>query len=200
MIDYKFIAALISTIGSFLLFFPYIINIFKNKTKPHVYTWFIWVVTQGTATVAMIRGGAGIGALGFGVGTVMVFVVFLLALRNGTKNITIIDTAMFLLAAVGVVVWWLSRDPLLAVIMATGTDLLGYGPSLRKSFYAPWSETVVTWVGFVVANGFAVAALREYNTLTLTYILCITTANAVIAALCLWRRRSIPEPVVHQVQ
>jgi hypothetical protein len=45
--NYKFIIAIIATVLTFLGFIPYFRDIFNRKTKPHLYTWLIWLITQG---------------------------------------------------------------------------------------------------------------------------------------------------------
>ncbi len=137
-------------------------------------------------------GGGGVGTLGLVTGTVLVFLVFLFSLKYGTRNITITDTIVLLFAIFAIFVWWKLESPLAAVLMISVIDVIGYVPSFRKSYSDPWSETVITWLGFVLGNCFAVLALREYNMLTLSYIVSITLANASLAGFCIIRRRSVP--------
>ncbi len=51
--DIKIISTIIATIIGVIAFFPYLKDIFSLKTKPHVYTWLIWVITQGTAVLGI---------------------------------------------------------------------------------------------------------------------------------------------------
>ncbi len=194
--DYKVILALISTILGLICFIPYFRDIFQRKTKPHAYTWFIWTITQGTAVAGIFHGGGGIGALGFVFGTLSGFAVFLISLKYGTKNITKIDTAVLVVALFAIFVWWKLHDPVAAVILISAIDGLGYLPSIRKSFHEPWSETVITWIGFIIANTIALLALREYNLLTVCYIITITIANALLAFMCIVRRPFVPRPKI----
>lgn len=193
--DYKIAFAIISTIVSLVSFFPYLRDIFRHKTKPHTYTWLIWFITQGVAVVGILYGGGGIGALELTISTILVTLIFLFSFKYGTTNITKTDGVILIIALLAIVVWWQLNNPLAAVLMVATIDVLGFIPSLRKSFHDPWSETVITWVGFVIGNCFAILALREYNLLTLSYIVSITTTNAALAIVCIVRRRSIPKPI-----
>ena len=84
--DWKLILAIFTVILVVIGYIPYFKDIFANKTKPHLYTWLIWLITQGTATVALIYGGGKFGSLGLIVGTVLVLVICGLSFRYGTKN------------------------------------------------------------------------------------------------------------------
>lgn len=73
--------------------------------------------------------GGGLGAIALTVGTICVFMVMLLSLKYGTRNITRSDTIILILALAAVFVWVQLDNPLLAVIMVTLIDLAGYVPS-----------------------------------------------------------------------
>ncbi|MBI4117778.1 MAG: hypothetical protein HY453_01715 [Parcubacteria group bacterium] len=160
-------------------------------TKPHAYTWLIWSITQGTATIALWYGGGGWGSLSLIFSTLLVMGVFFFSLRKGSRDITFFDTILLGIALLAILVWWQLKNPVLAVIMVSGIDLVGYIPSYRKSFYDPDSETLSSWFGFTVANMFSIAALNEYNFLTLSYIVAISMANLVMIGICLLRRGAI---------
>lgn len=76
--------------------------------------------------------------------------------------------------------------------MVSLIDVLGYLPSFRKTFEEPWTETPLSWLIFAAANVFSILALREYNLLTLCYLISITAANITLLAICFLRRRDVP--------
>ena len=192
--DIKLFFFILSLVVGMAAFYPYIRDTLQGKTQPHIYTWFIWVITQGVATAGAWYGGGGWGAVNLMVGTMMVVLVFLLSFRYGTKNITTADTLVLVAALFAIVAWLGLRSPLLAVVLAAAIDFAGYIPSYRKSFAEPWSETVTTWLGFALATIFAILALDAYNPLTLTYLAVIAVANLILAILCLVRRPFVPRP------
>ena len=193
-IDIKLVFAIcavsIAIFGSFL---PYLIDIFKKKTEPHIYTWLIWTITEGIATAGLIYGKGGWGALDLSLGTLFVFLIFLISLKYGSKNITKFDTIVLIVALLAIVVWIKMNNPLLAVIMVSVIDFAGYLPSFRKAFIEPWSETVLSWQMFVVGDILVILSLSEYNLLTLTYLGTITIANSMLVIICLVRRQIIPK-------
>jgi|GEM_PF-6810987 hypothetical protein len=80
--------------------------------------------------------------------------------------------------------------------MVSAIDVIGSIPSFRKSYQEPWSETLVAWVLFLVANILIVAALEEYNLLTVTYLVVISLANIALFLICFFRRQYIPKPKI----
>jgi len=127
-------------------------------------------------------------------GTLLVAGVFFFSLRYGTKNITRSDTIILITAFLAIIVWWQLHQPLLAVLMVSVIDLLGYIPSFRKSYKEPWSETLISWAAFVASDIFALLALSKYNLLTMTYIISIIIANFGLFIFCLFRRSFVSKP------
>ncbi|MFA6252035.1 MAG: hypothetical protein WCX74_01405 [Candidatus Paceibacterota bacterium] len=193
--DIKIIFSVIATFIGVIAFIPYLKDIFSLKTKPHIYTWLIWILTQGTAVVGILYGGGDWGALNLIVGLFFLIIVLFFSLRYGTKNITKGDTIILVLALIAVLIWWQLKQPLISVFMVSVIDTIGYFPSFRKSYQEPWSETLITWFLFAMSNIFAVLALKEYNLLTLTYLASITIANCALFLICYFRRRFVPKPL-----
>lgn len=185
---FTILSVLTMIIGGYL---PYLRDIFRLKTKPHAYTWLIWSLTQGTATAGLFYGNGGWGSYALLVGTIFVFIIFLLSLRYGTKNITKGDTVILIAALLAVVVWWQLHSPLLSVLMVSIIDFISYVPSFRKTFAEPFTETPLSWAIFSLSNILTVFALTEYNFLTLFYLSAITLANIILLTICLLRRRVI---------
>jgi hypothetical protein len=187
----KLIFSIIALIIGVISFIPYFKDIFSRKTKPHAYTWLIWTITQGTAVYAIWFGGGKWGALSLGILLLFVFSVFLFSLKYGTKNITRSDTIILILAVIAIFIWWQLKQPLISVLMVSAIDFFGYIPSFRKSYIAPWSETISSWLLFSLSNLFAIFALTEYNLLTLFYLCTISTANIILALICFIRRKNV---------
>ncbi|HSX42025.1 MAG TPA: hypothetical protein VLE93_01605 [Candidatus Saccharimonadales bacterium] len=191
----KLVFAIISTLLGLAGFGPYFWDIFHKKTTPHIYTWLIWCLTQGTATLGLLKGGGGFGAIALSVGTFFVFLIFLLCFRYGTKNITRNDTIVLTAALIAVVMYWFLHLPLIAVLMVSAIDGAGYIPTWRKTFEEPWSETLWTWGIFSIANIFALFALKQFNLLTATYLITITAANIIVLLIGYTRRNKANRPI-----
>ncbi len=186
--DYKIFFVIFSVVAGLVGFLPYLGDVFYRKTKPHVYTWLIWAITQGTATLGIYYGGGGWGGLELTIGTIFVIVIFLFSLKDGTKNITKSDTIILIMAFVAILFWWQLKQPVLSVVLVSTIDIFGYIPTFRKTYKDPWSETLTTWIIFALSNIFAILALSEYNFLTVTYLASIAIVNVLFFIFCASRR------------
>lgn len=185
----KLISAITAIALIIVGFCPYFRDIYKRKTTPHLYTWLIWGITQSIATVASWYGGGKFGAISFAMETILVIAIFCLTFRYGTKNITKSDKISLIVALLAIFVWRQSDNPLIALLMVTAIDAIGYIPTLRKSFVEPWSETLSFWAVMAIANVFIIASSAEYNSLTVTYAAMRLVANATVWMICFFRRR-----------
>jgi hypothetical protein len=184
----KIVFALLSVTAGVLAFALYFRGIFLKNTKPHIFTWFIWLITQGIATAGILHGGGGLGAVELVIGTTLIFFVFLFSLKKGTTDIAKSDYLVLFASLVAVFIWLQLDSPLGAVLMVSAIDAFGYIPSFRKSWREPWSEQLLTWTLFTVGNFFSLLALSEYNLLTLVYLITISIGNLALIGICLFRR------------
>jgi hypothetical protein len=185
------VGAVVIGLGSFI---PYLVDIFRGKNKPHAYTWLIWSITQATATAGVIAGGGGLVAWNLAIGAAACFLVFLLCFKYGTRNIRPVDGVVLFLALAAVVVWWQLENPVLAVLMVSAIDGLGYLPTYRKLWQEPWTENISSWLWFVASAVLSLLALHEYNLLTVPYITLTLAANALLIAIAFLRRPLVPKP------
>ncbi|MEK7648642.1 MAG: hypothetical protein AAB400_01855 [Patescibacteria group bacterium] len=192
--DTKLVFALAATAINTITFLPYIRDMVYGTTRPHTYTFLIWMITQGTAVVGLWYGGGGLGALNLTVGLLFIFGVFLFSLFHGTKNITRSDTIVLVGALAAIGVWWQLHNPVLSVIMVTVIDVLGYIPTYRKTFESPRSETAISWAGAAIGNVLALGALSSYNFMTMSYLIVLSLANIIVALICIIRRPLYSKP------
>ena len=73
----KIAASALATILALIAYVPYLIDMFRGKNRPHLYTWIsIFLITAIVAYI-QLKGGAGIGAiptiLGAGVDGIILF-------------------------------------------------------------------------------------------------------------------------------
>ncbi len=190
-VNIKFVFAIMSTIMTIAISYPYVKDIFLKKTKPHIYTWLIWSITQGTATTVLWYGGGKFATIGLAIGTLIVIFVFFLSFKYGTKNITRSDAFILITALLAIIVWWQLDSPLLAVFMVSAIDVLGYIPTYRKSFANPWTETLEFWFVMTIAGVLDLFASAQYNLLTVTYIATLIAANVVLLTVLLYRRKKL---------
>lgn len=187
-IDIKIIASIIGIILLFLGFAPYLIDTFKGKTKPHVFSWFIWTMIAVIGYLLQINNGAGLSSLITLFTALVLLSIFILALRNGNKDIKTTDKILLAITLSIIPFWLITKNSVVSVILLTSIDMLGFVPTIRKSWNNPYSETLSTYFISAVRHIFAIIALANYNFVTLLWSSAWIMANILFVILLLARR------------
>jgi hypothetical protein len=172
-------------------FYPYLRGILRGTVKPHVFSWVIWGTTTFVVFLAQLkaRGGAGAWAIGLS-GAITIVIAALAYAKRADVAITKTDWAFFSCAMSSVPIWYLTADPLWAVVVLTLVDLLGFGPTLRKSYALPHSESLVFFGLFLVRNVLVILALEHYSVTTVLFPALVAAACGGVMLLIAVRRRS----------
>src|SRR5262245_8908782 len=99
MPEIKNVIGIIAVLLVFIGYIPYLRDIIKRKTIPHVYSWFLWAITTFIIFILQISDNAGLGALVTLTVVIMCVVVIILSLIKHKSNmdITKIDTLFLIL-------------------------------------------------------------------------------------------------------
>ncbi len=195
MSDIKLIISVVAVILTFVGYFPYIFNIFIGKTKPHIFSWFIWSITTFIIYALQVSGGAGTGAWATLSVAIILLLVFFLGLKNGNKNIKKIDIVFLILALFALAFWLIVEQPVLSIILLALVDMFGFGPTIRKSYSDPYSETLSLYTITTVRHALSFFALAEYNIITWLFPITWVFANALFSIFLIVRRKKIPKQV-----
>ncbi|MFY9287864.1 MAG: hypothetical protein WAO98_05125 [Alphaproteobacteria bacterium] len=169
----------------------YLWSIYKNRTKPHIFSWGIWGILMALVFFAQMSKGAGAGAWVTGASALMCFIITLSSLKKGEKSITRSDWIAFSGALAAIPIWYLTQDPLSVVILATVIDALAYYPTFRKSFIRPHEEYYLTYVLDISKWIVALFALQDYSATSTLYPLFLLLANSCLVGMILWRRHHL---------
>lgn len=176
---------------TFYIFLPYIRSIRRGKTRPHVFSWVIWGLGTVIVFFAQWAGHGGIGAVPIGLSGLITLYVAWLALRHrGDASITRLDWLFLLLALAALPCWFLTSDPLWAVVVLTTSDLLGFGPTFRAAWRRPHEERAGFYALAALRNGLVVLALEYYSLTTVLFPAAVGAGCLVLVAIIAWRRRS----------
>jgi hypothetical protein len=174
---------------TFAIFIPYIRSIRSGLTKPHVFSWVIWALGTFVVFLAQLAGSGGIGAWPIGVsGVITAYIAVLAYGKQCDTAITRADWAFFTLALVALPVWALTSDPLWAVVILTGVDLAGFGPTFRAAHARPHDERVGFYSLAAVRNVLAIAALEHYSVTTVLFPAAVGVACVAFVAMVAYRR------------
>jgi hypothetical protein len=189
---YKEILSAVAIVLTFVAFVPYIRTIISGTTKPHVFSWVIWGATTFVVFLAQIEGKGGVGAWPIGVsGSITIFVAILAYVKRADIAITKTDWLFFVSAMSSLPLWYLTSDPWWAVVVLTTVDVLGFGPTVRKAYSFPHSESLLFFSLFAARNLLVIVALENYSVTTVLFPAVIAAACALLMAMVTYRRRAI---------
>jgi hypothetical protein len=191
---YKELLSAVAITLTFIAFFPYIRSIQQGITKPHVFSWLIWGTTTFVVFLAQLTDKAGAGAWPIGVsGIITLYVACLAYIKKSDTMITRTDWLFFLVAMTSLPLWYLTSDPLWAVVILTTVDVLGFGPTFRKAFSQPFEEQLRFFVIMAVRNLISILALEHYSKTTVLFPAVIAAACLMFILMVLYRRRVVTD-------
>lgn len=188
--SYKEYLSALAIIITLVAFFPYVRSIIKNTIRPHVFSWVIWGMTTVVVFFAQLQDKGGAGAWPLGVsGAITLFIALLAFIKRADNSITKLDWAFFLLALSSLPFWYFTAVPLSAVMILTLADVLGFGPTIRKAYRFPESESVLFFFLFSARNLIVIMALENYSLTTVLFPATIALACALLIAMIIYRRQ-----------
>ena len=174
----------------FICCIPYIRDILLKKTKPERASWFIWSILGGVSFFSQLAKGASNSLWMTGADTFGVAVTFILALRYGEGGLASKDVKALILASLGLVLWYFTKEPALALFMVIFVDGIGAVLTIQKAYKDPSSETTSTWFLSGLSGLVAAFAVGSFNWILLSYPIYICLANwAVIVAMLLGKKK-----------
>jgi hypothetical protein len=188
---YRGIIGFVATVIALISYVPYFRDIFARKTKPHAFTWLIWGVLTGIAFVGQLSGHAGPGAWVTGFTAIICIAIAAIAAVGGERNIARLDWIALTGAGIALAVWFLTRGPLLSVILITIIDNIGFIPTLRKSYYRPAEETMSTFVMSGLKWVLGILALEHISLTTALFPFSIVVASWLFVVMLLVRRNQL---------
>lgn len=187
---YKKLLSAIAIGLTFIAFMPYIRSVINESIKPHVFSWFIWGITTFVVFLAQLEDNGGAGAWPIGIsGCITIFIAILAYIKRADITITRTDWMFFISAMSSLPFWYFTSDPLWAVVILTTVDVLGFGPTVRKAYIYPHSESLLFFALFTARNLIVIMALENYSVTTVLFPAVIAAACILLMAMLTYRRR-----------
>jgi len=185
-------AGIIATLLVFLGYIPYLRDVIGGRTKPHIYSWFVWGIVTLIAFALQVSDFAGIGSLVTLAAGLMCFIVIALGVVYKSKvKITRIDTIFLILSLIALVLWLFVKEPVLSAILVAIIGLLGFVPTIRKSWNNPYSETLSFYLLNTLRFLLNVFSLRHYSIITALYPITWLMINGLFAFTLVVRRKQL---------
>ena len=184
------IAALVSGALTIIAFFPYVWDIFKGTTRPNAISWGLWTLIHIIFISAQLSAGASFSiVLPFGEFFGVALVTVLGLVGYGYKKYGLLDIVCLVCCLAAIVLWLLTNNPILALVLAIAADFCATIPTLKKAYFDPTSETMSAYILVIVAAVFAGLSSTLFNFANLAWPVYIFFINTLVVVFILLGRR-----------
>ena len=159
--NFVFLGVAISFVGGL----SYVVDTLKGRTKPNRVSWFIWALAPLIAFIAELKHGVGIQALMtfiVGFNPLLVFIASFVNKKSEWK-LGRLDMLCGALSLVGLVLWFISKNPNVAILFSILSDGLAGIPPIVKSYHFPETENYYGYLAPAISALITLATISVWN-------------------------------------
>jgi hypothetical protein len=189
MLEYLVIIAAFASLIAALV---YVRSMVVGGTKPNRVTWLMWTIAPLIAAAAEVSNGVGWAVLPVfmaGFSPLLILTASFLA-KKAYWKLSTFDYVCGALSGLALIMWWLTKDPNVAIVFALASDALAAVPTLTKAWKNPKTESVWPFIVgvFAAASSLAVASLWTFSEYAFpSYLIMVN----VLILLALYKRKLI---------
>lgn len=160
----------------------YTLAVIRGRAKPNPVTWFFWSLTPLIAFIAQLHESVGYTAwvtFALGLSPLAVLISSLICNSHLKPHFTPATITCGICAAIGVVLWRITDNPIMAIWFSIAADIFGSIPTLMKSYSAPQTEYPLTYFLSITSMVITLLTIQRWNFATYAfpaYILLINIA------------------------
>lgn len=190
-LNYVIVAAVVGFILSIGSLVPYVLDIFRHKTKPERAMWWIYSGLFALLFAAQANAGAKWLLIISGEYIFSSVVIAILSLKYGFGSFHKRDSVSIAIALAGFALWIVTDRPLIAILSVVVIDFAGFWLTLTKTWHAPHSETLISWQLSLVAAVLSVFTLSTWTFTLVVYPLYAIVGTAMLVWLIMYRRTKV---------
>jgi hypothetical protein len=99
-----------------------------------------------------------------------------------------------MLAGVGILLWQITNDPVLAIVFSIAADILASLPTIRKAYYDPDSEYEYPYLLSAISMVITLLTIKSWAFTTYAFPLYMLVINVVLFGFCA-RPLRVPETI-----
>lgn len=141
----------------------YLLATLKGKAKPNRMTWLLWSMFPFIATAAQLQSGVGFSTFAVFASGLLPFLVFCASFinKNAYWRLGRLDYGCGAIAVFGLVMWAVTKDPLMGILFSILADTVASLPTLLKAWQHPETEDGPTYILCLVGNVIALLAVQS---------------------------------------
>ena len=183
MFTITYIFGTVAGIISFGAYIIYIISILKGETRPSRATWWILTIVGGVTGISYYFSGA-VDSIWVPVADVFgIFIVAILSIKYGEGGLNTFDVSCFIVSMFGILLWYIFKNPVIALILNLSMDFVGMLPTIKKSYLEPTGESKFSWLLTFMGNVLNFGAVGSPTFGVLIYPIYMSITSGAVAAL-----------------
>jgi hypothetical protein len=171
----------------------YIRSMFKGNTKPNRVTWLMWSIAPLIAAAAEISNGVSWAVLPVfmsGFCPLLIFVASFFT-RKAYWKLSKIDYLCGVLSGLALLLWYLTKEPNLAITMAIASDAFAGLPTVIKAWSNPETESVWPYLTGIFAPMTSFAAAASWSFSEIAFPAYLVMIN-LLMVLTMYRKKIYP--------
>lgn len=159
--NFIYLALVFNVMGNF----SYLKAVIQGKAKPHKVTWFLWALAPLIGFAAQFSQGVGLVSLmtfAIGFGPLLVFSASFLNKESDWK-ITNFDYFCGGVSMLAIILWFITKDAMLALILSIAADAIACVPTLIKSWTYPETEEYKAYLCAGISAFITTLSIQTWN-------------------------------------
>jgi len=162
--NYHEIFGISAPIVSLIAFIPYLKSILEGRTKPSSASWWTWTILTFVIFISSLASGASWQVLLLPAWLcISQLVVSILSIKFGEKKWDLRNNVCVGGAILGILLWILTGNALLALGFSILADLFASMPNFRHIFLNPEQEDRIAWTIGWLSAVFEVLAIKNWG-------------------------------------
>lgn len=164
--------------------FVYIRATVRGETKPNRVTWLMWSVAPLIGSVAAFSDGVRWAVLPVFMSGFAPLLVFIASFVN-PKSFWKLEKFDYICASCSILallLWWITKEPLIAIIFSIASDAFAAIPTLLKSWKHPDSESVEAYTTGLFCSITSFFALKTFSFSELAFPIYLVFINSTLIA------------------
>lgn len=168
----------------------YIKATLNGSTKPNRVTWLLWSIAPLIAASAAFSDGVRLSAVPVfmsGFGPLLVFLASFVN-KNSYWKLEKFDYLCGFFSIIALLLWWITKNPVVAIIFAIISDFFAAIPTLIKSWKYPETETVSVFICAIFNALTSFVAIKMWNFTSLAFPIYLFFINIFMSILILRKK------------
>lgn len=168
----------------------YIRAILKGKARPNSLTWLLWGITPTITLFAALSVNDTSNLVVTAALALSPLAVSMVAIRKDRRSLKFdkFNSICAVLAVIGIILWYYTKNPNLAIVLAIAADFVSSLPTVVKAKRQPASEYPPTYIMSAIAMLLALLTIPKWTFTNSAFMIYVFVLNIIIANLSTFGR------------